>query len=187
MTLDDIPAVLEIEQSNPIDPWGKNAFVEELNHSFSSVYVAHILDEKEDERWKAEDEKAQKFNASRLAPCALRLVGYVCFWKVVDEIQIFNIAVHKTYRRRGIGKTLLLYALKQGCASGGRIAVLEVRKGNLAARHLYESVGFRPVGQRSHYYSGPDGEAVLMELEMDGDWRLKWLSSLSPDVLYREE
>jgi ribosomal-protein-alanine N-acetyltransferase len=148
MTLNDLPAVLEIERSSHLEPWSQAFFVEELERTQAHTYVACVT------------------NPGQLR----RVVGYVCFWVVADEVQIFNIAVHLAHRRQGVGQALLLHALGVGCRHQARVAVLEVRRSNDAARRLYSSLGFRPVGERKDYYGGLRESAVLMELEMSRDW-----------------
>lgn len=44
---------------------------------------------------------------------------------------------------------------------------LEVRSGNMAARRLYESQGFVPLGIRPDFYEKPKDDAVIMK---------KWLA-----------
>jgi len=42
-------------------------------------------------------------------------------------------------------------------------AQLEVRASNLSAQKLYETLGFRVVGERKKYYSRPREDAVLLQ------------------------
>ena len=156
MTLEDIPAVLEIERGAHVQPWQASFFVEELQRTHSRAYVARRKD---------------------VTP-ADQILGYICFWIVADEVQIFNLAVDIAYRRRGIGKALLLHALKVGYQHRARVAVLEVRRGNDAARRLYGGLGFQPAGERKNYYSELREPALLMELEMDRAWVSQWLSKV---------
>jgi [ribosomal protein S18]-alanine N-acetyltransferase len=154
MTLELIPAIVEIEQSSHVQPWHEGFFVEELHRSQSHSYVARL------EHTAANDS----------------VLGYICFWLVADEIQIFNLAVHVAHRRRGIGRALLLYALKFGYLHRARVALLEVRRSNEAAQRLYSSLGFQPAGQRNDYYGGMREPAMLMELEMDRGWHSRWIA-----------
>ena len=48
---------------------------------------------------------------------------------------------------------------------GARRAHLEVRASNAAAQVLYEHAGFRCHAVRPRYYTHPEEDAVLMELE----------------------
>lgn len=60
------------------------------------------------------------------------------------EVAIF---IHQRYRGRGLGRTLLLCTLNYGCKQLGLTRVwLSVQGANPHARHLFASVGFRPVG-----------------------------------------
>ena len=55
--------------------------------------------------------------------------------------------------------------LSVGRESGAVRAVLEVRASNVAARSLYERVGFRQVALRRRYYTDPVEDAVLLGME----------------------
>ena len=48
---------------------------------------------------------------------------------------------------------------------GARVATLEVRLSNEAARLLYGRFGFRPVGVRPRYYSDNGEDALIMTTE----------------------
>lgn len=99
------------------------------------------------------------------SPC--RVMGYICFWVVADELHVLNIAVHKVCRRRGVGRVLLLRAIEEGRIRGVRKGLLEVRSSNLDARSFYQSLGFRVVGERPGYYGGNGEPAVLMDLILE--------------------
>lgn len=84
--------------------------------------------------------------------------GLVASWVVAGEVQILEVAVHPSVRRRGLGRALVRAALDRSPAGE---AALEVRASNEAAIGLYRGMGFKEVGVRKGYYA--DGEdAVLM-------------------------
>ncbi|MGV8073377.1 MAG: GNAT family N-acetyltransferase [Syntrophobacteraceae bacterium] len=173
MSMIDIAAIMEIEKYSQLEPWSKDAFLEELDKPFSCIYVARLSASHADSRL---DEMRPVFGSSSSVHRPPRgILGYICFWSIADEVQILNLAVHRSYRRQGIARTLLLCALDTGCKRNGRIAVLEVRKSNLAAQSLYQSIGFGPVGERCGYYAVRKEPAVLMELEMNEPWKVHWL------------
>jgi ribosomal protein S18 acetylase RimI-like enzyme len=60
---------------------------------------------------------------------------------------ISNVAVHPDWQGRGIGRALLEASLDLAADLGGAWAVLQVRDDNVAARRLYESLGFKQVGE----------------------------------------
>lgn len=86
---------------------------------------------------------------------------------VIDELQIDNIAVDRSFRGRGIAGQLLKVALHAAFDRGARTAVLEVRRSNLPAIRLYRSSGFAVVGARTAYYRNPDEDALIMSASLD--------------------
>lgn len=87
-------------------------------------------------------------------------VGFLSARFLADTVELLNIAVLKTYRRRGVGRALL-EALCARVAKDPRVKriLLEVRYHNLEARRLYVKLGFRLLFARERYY--PDtGEAM---------------------------
>jgi len=76
--------------------------------------------------------------------------------------------VHPDRRGRGFGRLLLEGTLGEARSSRARIVYLEVRAGNVVARRLYRSLGFRELGVRRGYY-GPGQDAIVMELRL-GHW-----------------
>lgn len=142
MSEEDIPRILEIEREGQPEPWSGELFREELHRVHAQAMVVRV-------------------GGGERSP-----VGYICFWEVAGEIQILNVAVHKDYRRRGIGRALMQHALRYGLDRNARTASLELRRSNVAARRLYEGMGFRVVGERPNYY-GLRETAIIMELELD--------------------
>lgn len=92
------------------------------------------------------------------------IVGYVCFWVVFDEVRVMNLAVEPSARRQGIAGELVRSMLTFGRAHGAVRAILEVRASNLAARGLYEQMGFCQTAIRTKYYTNPIEDAILMEM-----------------------
>lgn len=64
---------------------------------------------------------------------------------VAEDVPELSIAVIASRRREGIGRRLLVDLIAASEAQGYRALSLSVNHGN-PARHLYESVGFHPVG-----------------------------------------
>ena len=87
------------------------------------------------------------------------LLGYVCSWLVVDEIQILRVAVRPDARRDGVASRLVYELLGKVRREGATFASLEVRKDNSPARRLYSQLGFSERAIRPDYYD--DGEDAL--------------------------
>jgi ribosomal-protein-alanine N-acetyltransferase len=97
----------------------------------------------------------------RTANGGRKLIGYVCWWLVADEIHILNLAVHPDYRRAGIGRALVQRVLDDAAAKRALSVSLEVRPENDGARALYRGFGFADHGVRKHYY-GRGEDAIIM-------------------------
>ena len=64
-----------------------------------------------------------------------------------DEIYLDSLAVFPPYRRHGLGRRLIAAAIDEHKSSGKPIGLL-CDPPNKKARRLYESLGFKPAGQR---------------------------------------
>ena len=90
-----------------------------------------------------------------------RILGFCAIYLIADEVYVNTIAVDKTARRRGIGTALITTVLRE---TGARAATLEVRESNLAARAMYQRLGFVEKGIRPGYYHGPDEDGLILWL-----------------------
>jgi len=111
-------------------------------------------------RWELENTDVARLFVARLADG--RLVGYCACWAVFDELQVNSLAVAEDWRRRGIGRRVMAFAIQETAAEGVRSATLEVRRSNEAARRLYESLGFRVEAIRRDYYQNPREDALIL-------------------------
>lgn len=144
MTPKDVDTIITIERAAYSSPWTRRMFESELwENPFSFAYVAR--------------EEEQR-----------RIVGYVLFWVVYDELHLMNVAVELAWRRRGIGEGLVRFALESGRRRGIRMATLEVRASNLPAQTLYRNLGFYQVGVRRNYYREPREDALLLQCDFGG-------------------
>jgi len=139
MRLEDLPAVVAIEQASFSNPWPEEAFIEEISkNDFSHPVVA-----------------CAKGSRERV------VAGYIVPWIVFEELHIQNVAVHPRHRGQGVGRWLVEEALHLGGRSRCRVALLEVRESNTGARALYASMGFHEEGKRRRYYSRPQENAIV--------------------------
>jgi [ribosomal protein S18]-alanine N-acetyltransferase len=95
-------------------------------------------------------------------------LGYALGWWVVDELQLLGIGVLPGARRSGVGKRLLEHVLATTFAAGGRRVLLEVARGNVAARQLYDGAGFHVFNVRPNYYRSTGEDALEMERVANG-------------------
>lgn len=154
MIKEDLDQVLAIEQASFTMPWSRNLFLSEFRNAPVSLMLV-----------------------ARSSPEPRAIIGYIVCWIVADELHILDLATEPTLRRKGIARQLVLAALKHGCERNVRRAFLEVRTSNEAALDLYGGLGFARSIVRKGYYDLPVEDAVVMELEQDGLWKLVQLDA----------
>ena len=139
----DLPEVRTIETLSFSNPWSDNTFRGEIQNT--SVSYPMVVVEKPGDR----------------------VVGYIIYWHVREDVQVNNIAVHPDFRRRGIGEALMRHVIEKVRANGATFMTLEVRPSNAAAVTLYQRLGFEVLGTRKNYYTNPDEDAYLMGLVLE--------------------
>ena len=95
-----------------------------------------------------------------------RTAGYVGCQTVLDEGYITNVAVSPDFRRQGIARALIAELTAKAGENKLAFVTLEVRESNLAARRLYEKLGFAALGVRRGFYSAPPDDAVVMRKDL---------------------
>ena len=141
----DLDDVLAIEQESFSSPWTRGMFEAELRgNPFARFLGAFCHDE---------------------LPPAKRLLGYICYWVVFEELRLMNLAVRPECRRQGIASHLVRHTVEEGMSRGTTRALLEVRASNHLAQKLYQYLGFRQYGRRRSYYTNPAEDAILMQLQ----------------------
>lgn len=138
MGVDDLDAVLLIEQQSFTMPWSSSMFRSELRNPTSHLFVARLKEEPGD------------------------IVGYIGYRVVIDEMHIVIIAVDPVWRRQGIAWQMLCQAMEHARDAACSKATLEVRVSNTAAQQLYFHQRFKPVGVRPRYYLHPPEDALIL-------------------------
>ena len=95
--------------------------------------------------------------------------GFLVARHTVDEWELENIVVATTARRKGLGRRFLEALLATARKTNSVSVFLEVRESNMAARTLYEKLGFRQTGRRPAYYANPLEDAILYCNNLSGD------------------
>lgn len=86
-----------------------------------------------------------------------RIAGFALFKTVLDEAELFTIAVDPDYQRTGLASQLL-NAVRGRLKQGGVLSFfLEVRSDNVGAVTCYEKLGFESIALRKNYYTDDDG------------------------------
>ena len=95
-----------------------------------------------------------------------KVLGFATFQRLVDEAELWNLAVDPEHQHQGVGKALLEDARKRLLQLGAKRIFLEVRPSNKSALGLYYSVGFGLHSQRKDYYRDPIEDAYVLSLEL---------------------
>ncbi len=137
----DIDFIVEIEELSFSSPWTKETILEEINQKpWSQVDVAISND---------------------------ILVGFIVYWIVAEEIHLLNIAVHPSFRYKGIASAMINSLIQTAHKKKVEEILLEVRVSNRNAQTLYRKFGFKPLGIRKKYYSDNGEDAVVMCLRRE--------------------
>ena len=143
-TLEDLDALVDLEETCFARPWSRKSFEAELEgNQFSRVFMLiHHHSGQESQ-----------------------FVGYICVWIVFEEIRFLNLAIRQGFRRQGFGKQLIRAVLDLAVEASCCRGMLEVRETNVVAKNLYEHFNFKPYATRKSYYTNPTEDAILMILE----------------------
>lgn len=149
-----IPAIVEIEKVCFADPWLPTALSAHFDsrHSLncclqvaSSACATHASRESRDEELS-------------LIP---ELAAYALTTVAAEEMDLLRVAVLPAFRRQGLGRQLLTHLFRKGESKGVSSCFLDVRESNLAARALYESLGFTFQYRRAAYYHNPREDSLV--------------------------
>jgi ribosomal-protein-alanine N-acetyltransferase len=132
----DLDDVHRIEHECFTSPWPKHVFRSILVDNGAFAHVARV---------------------------GQQIVGYVVAWLDRDQVIIANLAVRTSWRRQGLGRYMMEFAMEKGYQAGASWAVLDVRESNLNAIHLYSDMGFTARGRRPGYYSNPKEDSLVMQ------------------------
>ncbi len=148
------PALTDIRISRSSSPADLADVATLQRSSFTHGWGAEAI------QWELENTNVARVYVARTA--AGDLVAYCACWIVFDELHINSLAVDERVRRQGIARRLLDQVVRDAIAEGARMATLEVRQSNAAARALYEGLGFRIEGVRRNYYQDPREDGLIL-------------------------
>ena len=169
MTLEDVDAVLAIEQAVQAYPWTRGNFIDALGHG----YVCRVDAEELLMKPLAIPLACQNTTAKRLVMAGHpedggEIRGFAVLMPVLDEAELLNIGVAAGQQRKGLGRAMLREMLDVAHKMKMRRVFLEVRASNAAALALYRSSGFGKLGVRRDYYQNASGseDAITMVCEL---------------------
>ena len=137
MTLSDLDKIKDILITDFDDYWNYSILKEELLSQNSYYIVA-------------------KYNNE--------IVGFAGIKVILDEADIMNIVVKKSYRNNGIGRSLLENLINLSLSLDCNSITLEVNEENQSAINLYTKFNFKKIGIRKNYYKDKNG--IIMKKDI---------------------
>jgi len=140
MRASDLAEVAALEKSLYAFPWSIGNFRDSVNAGYDCWTVTH----------------------------GETVVGYAVLMVALDEAHLLNIAIAAEWQNQGIGGDFLDHMVAIARQAACQIVYLEVRPSNLAARHLYKSMGFQQIAIRPEYYPAAGGreDALFLGLSL---------------------
>lgn len=148
-----ISDIVKIESLSDRPCWSENLFADEFLNDYAHFFGARVRG---------------------------KLVGFLLLHFINDESHILKFGILPEYRSRGVGRHLISYVLRDLYSNACRWVTLEVRKSNLVAKKLYESLGFTEVGIREGYYTDNNEDAQILSLSLAHFIDLHGEQSLQP-------
>jgi ribosomal-protein-alanine N-acetyltransferase len=137
MTMEDLDRVYAIEVDSYLSPWTREMFVSELtSNKYAYLFVL-------------------EYNKI--------IIGYYGFWAIDENAMITKVTIAKPLRGKGLAKIAMNDLLKRLVLLDSDSVSLEVRVSNAVAINLYNSMGFKNVGMRKHYYNDGEDAYVMVK------------------------
>jgi len=138
-TVEDIPALVAIEQDTYKNPWNERMMRGEVSEN-SHAHVT-VMD----------------YNGI--------IIGYACFWIIDDEAMLNKLTISKPLQGKKLGQLLLQDTINRIRSANCQRITLEVRVSNLTAQAVYQKASFERIGIRKKYYDdGEDAQVMLLQL-----------------------
>ncbi len=118
-TIKDLEKIHRIEKEVQIEPWSKISILSFLKAG-QHIYFWCLFHKKNK-----------------------RLLGYICFQLIFDELYILNISISKKWQNKGFGSIILGYLYQYAQIKDIKRIVLDVHKINQCAISFYIKCGFK--------------------------------------------
>lgn len=143
----DIHPIMEIERQSFSWPWNRISFLGELTTRHAHSYMVKLNGDTHTDK----------------------VIAYIFFRLVKEELHILKIAVTPDWRSRGVASWLLKKCFSAGLKLGATSAFLEVRPSNASAMAFYRKKGFRFIGRRPNYYTDTREDALVLMKNLKED------------------
>lgn len=96
-----------------------------------------------------------------------QIISIISYSIIYERGEINYIVTLPDYRKKGIGESLLEYAIEDMKKNQCTSVSLEVDTNNVEAINLYLKCGFKKQGIRQNYYQGKDAYLMVKEIEVE--------------------
>ena len=142
-TGEDLPGLQKLQRRSHRSVWDRSTWREEFAREQGIIWVVDALEHGE-------------------------IAGFLVAWRVLDSMEIVDIAVDPLHRRQGIASALIEMLAAVAGSNGVDKIALEVRENNLAALSMYKKLGFQQLGRRSDFYDDGEAASVMVFDLVDG-------------------
>jgi len=140
MRSSDLDLVVKNENQASESPWSKRVFIDCLR----AGYQCWVLASKD------------------------QVIGHGVMSIAIGESHLLTLCISTDYQGLGYGTYILRFLMEKASQQGARECFLEVRESNQRARHIYQKLGFVPIGARENYYPGESSRenAIIMSRKL---------------------
>lgn len=144
-----------------------------MDFTFKKMYIQDLEEIKDvllsdfDDFWSYEVLREELLSDSSLYIVAKKqneIIGFAGIKIIIDEADIMNIVVKKSYRNNSIGSLLLENLILTSNKKNLNFINLEVDCKNTIAINLYKKFGFEEIALRKNYYKNND--AIIMKKKL---------------------
>lgn len=137
-TKNDIKKIATVEKECfSTEAWSENAIKEAFENDISAFFIAYFENE---------------------------IIGYIGIYSILDEGYIYNLAISKNHRRKGVAEQLIKTLIEYGKEKNLKFISLEVRESNAPAINLYKKCGFELNGIRKNFYKNPKENGLIFTM-----------------------
>ncbi len=145
LKLNEVDSIALLESQSSDHPWSKNQLSESIKNQNNVAYSLSLDGQ---------------------------IIGFVIAMPTVDTADILNIVINPKYQKKGYGKSLFIYLIKELKYRGIKDILLEVRESNIQAIKFYLRLGFKKISVRKNYYMENSNQlserddGIIMRLEI---------------------
>lgn len=138
--ISDVYRIEELDKASFDKPWSSVLIEEDMNHEFSNFDLLEVDD---------------------------KLVGYINYWLIGDDIELNRICILPEFRKMGLASSLLDYLVDLAYEKSSDRILLEVSADNENAIRLYDKFDFKDIYVREKYYD--DGSDAIIKERVTND------------------